>query len=146
MLDMNDNDDPLPGLELSERKEVYLEAIRAGMGFCEASKHAGIDRSTGFRWRQEPAFKALVKEAKAFSVEDLKAECHRRAMKGSDRLLEFLLVNRAPEEFQSLRKVELSGHLELSTMSEADIRAELAALSAAGVIPLDTENDTPELP
>lgn len=137
--------DPLAGLELSERQEVYLEAVRAGMSFCEASKHAGVDRSTGFRWRQDPAFKALIKAAQGFSVDDLKAECHRRAMKGSDRLLEFLLVNRAPDEFQSLRKVELSGHLELSTMSEADIRAELAALAAAGVIPIDTENDISDL-
>jgi hypothetical protein len=137
--------DPLEGLELSERQQVYLEAVRSGMSFCEASKHAGVDRSTGFRWRQEPTFKSLIKAAQAFSVDDLKAECHRRAMKGSDRLLEFLLVNRAPEEFQSVRKVELSGHLELSTMSDADLRAELAALAASGVIPTDPDNDVSDL-
>lgn len=133
-------------LDLSDRKRIYLEGIRAGLDYSDASALAGVDRSTSYRWRQDPEFAALVEQAKEVSIDNLEREAHRRAMRGSDRLLEFLLVNRAPEEFQSTRKVELSGHLALTDLSEDEIRAELAALAAAGIVaPVNPDDDISDL-
>lgn len=133
-------------LDLSDRKRIYLEGIRAGLDYSESSALAGVDRSTSYRWRQDPEFAALVEQAKEVSIDNLEREAHRRAMKGSDRLLEFLLVNRAPEKYQSTRKVELSGHLALGELSEDEIRAELAAaMAAAGTAVLNPDDDISDL-
>lgn len=47
----------------------------------------------------------------------------------------------APKRFGDRTAVDLNGHLTLSDMSEEDIRAELAALANAGVIPLSLTGD-----
>jgi len=130
-------DGGVEALPLPAKREVFLEAIRAGMDISDASAYCGVNRSTTWHWRQEPEFKKLVEQAQAISVETLKQEAHRRAMRGSDRLLEFLLINRAPDEFQPARaKVEVSGHMSISEMSEEDMRAELAALVGTIAVPI----------
>lgn len=120
--------------ELSVRRELYVEAVACGMSFSGAAEFAGVDRSTGWRWRQDPEFRQRVKDARQVTVDRLRAEAERRAMCGSDRLLEFLLCNYDPEKFRPARqRVEISGHLSTSEMSEDEMRAELAALVASGV-------------
>lgn len=47
----------------------------------------------------------------------------------------------APKRYGDRTSVELSGHLSMSEMSEEDIRAELAALANAGVIPTSLVED-----
>lgn len=137
---------PDDDLDLSDRMRIFLEGIRAGMSYVEAADHAGVHRATTWRWRQDPEFAAQVKQAEEVSVDQLKREAHRRAMRGSDRLLEFLLVNRAPEEFQRVQNINLAGHLSLSNMTEDEIRAELAALGSAGIVALDhTDDDISDL-
>lgn len=62
--------------------------------------------------------------------------------KYSDTLAIFLLKAHAPEKYRENSKIELTGQLAVTDMSEDEIRAELAALAAAGVIPAsmaDTE-------
>ena len=54
----------------------------------------------------------------------------------SDTLAIFLLKAHDPDKYRENSKVELSGHLALSDMSEDEIRAEIAALAATGVLPL----------
>ena len=133
-------------LDLSDRKRIYLEGIRAGLDYSDASALAGVDRSTSYRWRQDPEFAALVEQAKEVSIDNLEREAHRRAMRGSDRLLEFLLVNRAPEKYQRVQNINLAGHLSLSNMTEDEIRAELAALGSAGIVAFDhTDDDISDL-
>jgi hypothetical protein len=52
----------------------------------------------------------------------------------SDTLAIFLLKAHAPEKYRENSKVELSGSLALNTMSDEEIRAELAVLTAGGAL------------
>lgn len=56
--------------------------------------------------------------------------------KYSDTLAIFLLKAHNPDKYRENSKVELSGHLSMSEMTEDQIREELAQLANAGVIPL----------
>lgn len=53
----------------------------------------------------------------------------------SDTLAIFLLKAHAPEKYRENSKVELSGSLAVTSMTDDEIRAELAALTAGGVLP-----------
>lgn len=53
----------------------------------------------------------------------------------SDTLAIFLLKAHNPEKYRENSKVELTGSLALHTMSDEEIRAELAALTVGGVLP-----------
>lgn len=135
-------------LDLNDKQQVFLEAIRAGMDYSEASAHAGVNRSTSYRWRLDPSFAERVKQAEQVSVDQLKQEAHRRAMRGSDRLLEFLLINRAPDEFQNVRNVNVSGHLATANMTDEEIVQELAQLRAQGIVlpsGVDEDSDVDDL-
>lgn len=55
--------------------------------------------------------------------------------KYSDALMALLLKAHKPDKYRENSKVELAGRLALNDMSEDEIRAELAALVAAGVLP-----------
>jgi len=55
--------------------------------------------------------------------------------KYSDTLMVRLLMAHKPDKYRDNSKVELAGRLAISDMSEDEIRAELAALVAAGVLP-----------
>lgn len=56
--------------------------------------------------------------------------------KYSDTLAIFLLKAHAPDKYRENSKVELAGRLTFDNMSDDDIRAELAALTASGAIDL----------
>ena len=75
-----------------------LEALELGMSPTSAAKAAGVGRSTAYLWRQEdPEFAAKWDEAVAMGIDRLESEARRRALKGSDKLLMFLLERRRPE-------------------------------------------------
>lgn len=63
----------------------------------------------------------------------------------SDTLAIFLLKAHAPEKYRENSKVELNGRLAIGDMSEDEIRAELAALVAAGVVPTGAPDDGSDL-
>lgn len=99
----------------AEHKAAFVELITSGCNFAEAAEALGIDRSTAFRWRQQDAdFAQACRDAFKASVDVLKREAERRAMKGSDKLLMFLLCNYAPEQFSNTQKVEHSGELSIA--------------------------------
>jgi hypothetical protein len=52
-----------------------------------------------------------------------------------------LLAKWSPKKYGDKQQVEMSGQLATSTMSDADIKAELAALANAGIIAPDTGDD-----
>ena len=54
----------------------------------------------------------------------------------SDTLAIFLLKAHDPDKYRENSKVELSGHLATTDMSDDEIRAEIAALAATGVLPV----------
>lgn len=98
----------------SEAQEAFLELVGAGMRDPDAAAGVGVHRTTAWRWRLDPAFLARYKEAKRVHLDQLIQEAERRAMNGSDRLLEFLLCNYAPERFSNKQKVEHSGEINLA--------------------------------
>jgi len=57
--------------------------------------------------------------------------------KYSDTLAIFLLKAHNPEKYRENSKIELAGQLAVTDMTEDEIRAELAALAATGVMPAD---------
>lgn len=63
--------------------------------------------------------------------------------KYSDTLAIFLLKAHDPEKYRENSRIELGGHLAVGEMTEDEIRAELAALAATGLIP--TSTDEPEV-
>lgn len=125
---------------LTDEQRIYLEGVTAGMDYAEAAALAGIDRSTGYRWRQDPGYMELVRAAKRVTIDRLIEEAERRAMRGSDKLIEFLLCNYAPERFKRSNSVDLTAKIDLNTMSEEQIRAELAALTAQGFAPAEQDD------
>ncbi|WP_137924641.1 terminase [Cupriavidus sp. 2SB] len=54
----------------------------------------------------------------------------------SDTLAIFLLKAHDPDKYRENSKVELSGHLATTDMSDDEIRAEIAALAASGALPV----------
>jgi transposase-like protein len=107
---MDDHDIPLgEDIELGEKQQIALEYIRStGASDSDVARAARIDRSTLYRWKQDPAFLGLYKAARQVGIEQLVAEAERRAMRGSDRLLEFLLCNYAPDRFQKRETRDLN--------------------------------------
>jgi len=102
----------------AERKRAYVELIGSGCNHSEAAEGVGVDRATAFRWRQEdPEFAQACRTALRASIDVLKAEAERRALKGSDKLLMFLLCNYAPEQFSDKQKVEHSGGVSLQVVT-----------------------------
>lgn len=97
---------------LSEVQEEFLVLI-AEYGTTDMAAAAAVGRSrwSPIEWKKDPAFLARYKAAKKIGLEPLVREAERRAMNGSDRLLEFLLCNYAPERFSNKHKVELAGEL-----------------------------------
>lgn len=52
-----------------------------------------------------------------------------------------LLAKWSPKKYGDKQQVELNGHLATSAMSDADIKAELAALTNAGIIATEGDDD-----
>ena len=85
------------GLEARIAKERFLEAHKLGMSVVKAALLAGVERRTVYRWRdKDPEFAKAWREAREGLVEDLEMEAYRRAFKGNDRLLVFLLKSYKP--------------------------------------------------
>lgn len=109
---METNDD------ISLKQRIYLEGIASGMNYSEAAQFADVDRTTGWHWRQDAEFMKLVEKAQEIRVDNLKKEAERRAMRGSDKLLMFLLCNYDPDNFQMAQRVDLNAKVN----SRAEVR------------------------
>lgn len=98
-----------------ERKRVFVELMASGCSFTEAAEGVGVNRVTAFRWKQEdPEFAQACRTALRIGVDVLKAEAERRALKGSDKLLMFLLERYDRETFHIAQKLEHSGQVDLA--------------------------------
>lgn len=112
----------------AERKRVFAELIATGCSFNEAAEALGVNRVTAFRWRQEdPEFAQACRDALKVSINVLKAEAERRAIRGSDKLLMFLLERYAPDQFHIAQKMEHSGAVDLASAVLAARRRTAAA-------------------
>lgn len=143
-----------------ERAEAFFAALAETGSVSKACDAVAISRRTAYNWRvDDPAFAAGWDKAMKAAVLKMEDEAHRRAFDGvdkpvfyqgvecgtvreySDTLTIFLLKAHNPEKYRENSKVELSGHLSTSDMSDEDIRAELAKLAASGVVPLTPQPD-----
>lgn len=92
-------DDIVPSAILRQRE--FLKCIEAGAKDIEAAAAVGVSRWMAWRWKKsDPEFLKAYEAAKVVHVDQLVKEAKRRALHGSDRLLEFLLCNLAPEQFK----------------------------------------------
>lgn len=83
------------------RMREFLALVGAGYTDQDAAHAVGYSRWVSYRWKKEyPGFLDAYDRAKHINVDALIIEAKRRALRGSDRLLEFLLCNLAPEQFK----------------------------------------------
>lgn len=95
---------------MEERQDAILALVEAGCNDSEACRALGINRFTIWRWKRDyPDFLSRYKKAKSVTLGKLVAEAERRAMRGSDKLLEFLLCNYAPDQFRRTQHIEATG-------------------------------------
>lgn len=114
---------------LSERQELFLSVIADhGVSDFDAAGVVGVSRWTVWRWKKDPDFAPRYNAVRQVRIEHLIKEAERRAMNGSDKLLEFLLCNYAPDKFSNKQKVEASGgfSLTVATGVPADDGSDLA--------------------
>lgn len=119
-------------LEPDDHRRLFLEGIRMGMDYSEASLFAGVNRATSYRWRQDPEFQKQVDAAREVCIENLIKEAERRAMRGSDKLLEFLLCNYAPDKFKRTQSVEMNAKVQ--SRAEVKIVTEFDANDASDLV------------
>lgn len=146
-------------LRTPEKEIAFLAALAATCSVTRACEAAGIGRQTAYDWRaSDPAFAARWEEAKAIGAEALEDEAVRRGREGWEEpvfhlgvatdtirkydstLLIFLLKGAKPEKYRDNAKVELSGHLSMSEMSDDEIRAELATLLGTDALPASDDD------
>lgn len=98
---------------------MYLEYLREGHTYLEAAAALGVARSTAYRWRQDPEYFKKCLEAQKESVPALEAVAYKRAVKGSDKLLIFLLQAKDPAKYNLAQKVEHSGQVDVASVLAA---------------------------
>jgi hypothetical protein len=83
------------------RMREFLALVGAGYTDQDAAAAVGYSRWAPIQWkRSQPGFVDAYNRAKHVNVDALITEAKRRALRGSDRLLEFLLCNLAPDQFK----------------------------------------------
>lgn len=147
-----------------EKLTAFCAALAETCNVGRACNAVGISRWTAYQWRKAmPDFAEAWDDAMKAGVLALEDEAHRRAFSGvdepvfykgdevgsirkySDTLAIFLLKAHDPDKYRENSKVELNGRLAIGDMSEDEIRAELAALVAAGVVPTGAPDDGSDL-
>lgn len=90
--------------------QVFLDLFAQTGNVMLSARGAGVDRTRPYQFRnRDEAFAAAWVEADTTATQHLEAEARNRAMKGSDRLLIFLLQARDPARYRPNYRVELTG-------------------------------------
>lgn len=99
----------IDGLTREERTDEFFRLLAAGVTVRTAAASVALNWSTLYAQRREdPAFAKRWEDATRIKVGHLVEEAERRAMRGSDKLLMFLLTNYAPERFKKASTLEIS--------------------------------------
>lgn len=99
----------LDGLTREEREDEFLRLLGMGCTVREAARAVALSFAVMYRKRREDAaFAKRWDDAQRVKVNHLVAEAERRAMKGSDKLLMFLLTNYAPDKFKRSSSLEIT--------------------------------------
>jgi hypothetical protein len=79
----------------------FLEALEKGHTVAGACKAAKVGRTTAYEARRrDEKFARAWQDLEEQAIEVLEAEAYRRAIDGSDKLMEFLLKARRPEVYR----------------------------------------------
>ena len=103
----------MAGTKGTPKKDRFLRALVATGTVTTAAEAAGVHRRTAYKWREaDEEFAALWDEALEDAADKLEAEAIRRAYKGSDTLLIFLLKGLKPERYKERASYEHTGKLD----------------------------------
>lgn len=115
----------LMGLTREEREDEFFRLLQAGCSVRQAAAAVAIPFSQLYQQRRgDEAFAKRWDNAKRVKVEHLVAEAERRAMRGSDKLLIFLLQSADPARFRHNASIDV-------TNSDGSLRADPADMDAA---------------
>ncbi len=136
-----------------EKAEAFFAALAETANVSKACAAVAVSRRTAYNWREaDPGFAAGWDRAMKAAVLGLEDEAHRRAFEGvdkpvfyqgdecgtireySDTLAIFLLKAHNPEKYRENSKVELEANIRVNDMTDDEIRAEIAALTGAGIV------------
>lgn len=113
---------PKPKRAKAWRKAV-LDAVVTCSSVRSACDAVGISEGHVYRVRaQDPQFEVEFQNALDLSLKNLEQEAFRRAKKGSDRLVEFLLARRDPR-YKNKEELQLGGNIDIKvefTRDDAD--------------------------
>ena len=88
----------------------FLTALRNSANVRAACQAAGVSRQAVYKARQRnAAFEQQYEEAMEDATDVLDAEARRRALSGSDTILQFLLKAHRPEKYRDLVRQEHTG-------------------------------------
>jgi hypothetical protein len=108
----------IEGLTYEEREDEFFRLLGQGFTVRLAAAAIAINFATLYRKRREnEAFAKRWENATRIRVDHLVAEAERRAMKGSDKLLMFLLQSYDPTRFRHQSSLDL-------TNSDGSLRAD----------------------
>ena len=95
----------LPEIRHPKKKAFLLAYINCGT-IKSAAKAAGIERTTHYYWLADLEYQQAFNTASLMAGQSLQDEAVRRAFKGSDRLLMFLLKGAMPDKYKERRQVQ----------------------------------------
>jgi hypothetical protein len=112
--------------------DVLIEDAKAGLSLTAFAGGIGVARSTLNEWMAEfPEFSEACKKHGAIRARALEEGLLSSDVGARITARIFALKNAAPDEFKDKRETEHSGRIEYANMSEEEIDARLAKLSAA---------------
>ena len=106
------------GLTHEERVDEFIRLLSEGNRVRAAAAAVGITPSALYRKRKtKPDFDKAWTDALRVTVEKLESEAMRRAMNGSDKLMEFMLKALAPEKYRERSETRLTGGVSLQVIT-----------------------------
>jgi hypothetical protein len=104
----------------SARMRAFLAAFERTGSKTEAARLAKIDRKLHYRkFESDPLYRKAFEEVEQRAIDGLEDEAWRRARKGSDGLMMFLLRGLRPERYREHVVQEHSGSVTLVQVLEA---------------------------
>lgn len=130
--DLLDTPEPpgvLEGLTREEREDEFIRLLGMGCTVREAAKAVALSFSTMYRKRADDAeFARRWDNAQRVRVDHLVREAERRALRGSDKLLMFLLQSYDPMRFRHQQSIDLTNSDGSLQPADADRPSRIAAV------------------
>lgn len=106
------------GMTLEERIDEFFRLLSEGNRVRHAAVAVAIHSTTLYRYRREdPVFAKRWEDAQRIPVEKLESEALRRALAGSDKMMEFMLKALAPNKYRERTEIQHSGGLALQVIT-----------------------------